>query len=169
MKNKAFLLVLVIFVLASALSYLAYPTVRAYALQTVYVQSEKAKILGAPAFGAEKVAEAAKGQELQVLEKKGRWYKVLSGDKSGWVAELVVGPTPPLGKVTVFTGEEKDIGQESRRRASQVTSAAAARGLTEEDRKRLGHKDVADYGALQKVEGINITDSELAGFREALR
>jgi hypothetical protein len=132
----------------------------------VYVQSLKASVMSGPSFKSDRAFEAQRGEELAVREKSGMWYKVSLGERTGWVPALVVGPRPPMGKVSVFTGEEEDISASSRRRASAVTSAAAARGLTEDDRRRLGHRGVADFYALGKIESVTVTDAELSGFME---
>lgn len=130
----------------------------------VYVQSHRANVMNEPSFSATKAFEASKGEKLRVLEEAGKWLRVGLGKRKGWIPALLVGPEPPLEKVTVFTGSEKDISRESRRRASAATSAAAARGLAEDDRRRLGHHGTVDYRALEKMESLVITDDELAGF-----
>lgn len=136
----------------------------------VYVQSLKVRIMSAPSFSADTKGHALKGEPLTVLDRAGRWYKVGYGDKTGWVPRLVVGPKPPMKRVTVFTGEEKSISKEARRRASQVTSAAAARGLAEDDRRRLGHESAVDYRSLEKLNAIVITEQELSEFiKEGLK
>lgn len=132
--------------------------------ERVYVQSLKADVMKEPSFKSEKVFSIEKGAELSVLESMPKWIKVGRGDKTGWVSALLVGTKPPLEKITVFTGAEEDIGRESRRRVSAVTSAAAARGLTEDDRRRLGSQTKTDYSALEKMEALSITDEELNEF-----
>lgn len=132
----------------------------------IYVQSLKAKVMKKPSFKAAPVFTAEKGQQLTVVEKKGRWFMVSLDGKSGWVSSLLVGNRPPIKKVRVITGVEQDIGSEARRRASVSTSAAAARGLAEDDRRRLGHKDAVNYHALEDIEAISISEAELAAFIE---
>ena len=45
-------------------------------------------------------------------------------------------------------------------------ATAAVRGLAEDDRRRLGNRGAVDFQALEKVEALEISDSELATFIE---
>lgn len=142
----------------------------AVAADVVYVKSMKAEVRESPSFKAKTVMIAGKGTMLNVVEKKGRWIKVGHAGKTGWVTALLVDANPPMKRVSVFSGENQtDLSQGARKRASQVTSAAAARGLAEDDRRRLGHQGVADYGSLERIETVSISDAELAGFQEGIR
>jgi uncharacterized protein YgiM (DUF1202 family) len=132
----------------------------------VYVKSLKAKVMKEPSFKGAPLFTAEKGQKLSVVQKKGRWFNVSLDGKSGWVSSLLVGNQPPIEKVRIITGAGQDLSKDARRRASVATSAAAARGLTEDDRRRLGQKDAVNYHALNDVEAIVITESELAEFIE---
>jgi hypothetical protein len=89
--------------------------------------------------------------------------------KSGWVSSLLVGNRPPINKVRIITGTGEDISKDARRRASVATSAAAARGLTEDDRRRLGHRSDINYHALEDVEAIVISEAELTEFIKGTR
>lgn len=137
--------------------------------QTLYVQSYKAKIMKSPSFKAKVVATAQKGTELTVLSKKGRWYKVSIKGKKGWVSGLLVSQTPPMKKVSVFAKADKDISAKARRRASVMTTAAAARGLAEDGRKRLGAETRVDYAAMEKINAISVSESEVDAFIEQIR
>lgn len=130
--------------------------------ETLYVQSLKAKLLAEPAFKARVVASVNKGAALNVLQYKGRWCQVSSGEHSGWVSRFVLADHPPLNKITVLGGE-REIEQNARRRASAVTTAGAARGLSAEQRRR-GQVQGANYPALEKVEAIAISDEEAFRF-----
>ena len=129
----------------------------------LYVQSVKAPILSSPSLGSPKLAEAAKGESLKEMEKKGDWYKVGYKDVSGWVSRLLVGPRPPAGKISVLEETEERIEKGARKRASAFTTAAAARGLAEE-RARLSDKLKVDYNGVEMMEAIRITDEEASRF-----
>ncbi len=129
----------------------------------LYVQSVKAPILSAPSLGSSKVAEAAKGDLLKELEKKGDWYNVGYKNSTGWVSRLLVGPKPPKGKVSVLEETEEKLETGARKRASAFTTAAAARGLAEE-RARISDKFRVDYNALDVMEGVKISDEEALRF-----
>ena len=136
----------------------------------LYVQSSKAKIMKSPSFKSKVVTTAKRGHKLTVVSKKGRWYEVKSGSKTGWVSRLLVSKRPPLKKVSVFAKANKRIiSRKARRRASVMTTAAAARGLAEDDRRRLGAETKNDYAALERVEAINVTEAEVESFADSVQ
>lgn len=129
----------------------------------LFVQSVKAPILAAPSMGSPKIIVGVKGDMLKEVEKKDNWYKVNYKDKTGWVSRLLVGPKPPVGKVSLLeeTGEKLEKGV--RKRASAFTTAAAARGLAE-DRARISDKFKVDFLGVETMEALNITDDEVMRF-----
>jgi hypothetical protein len=134
------------------------------AAETCYVQSMKAKVMSAPSFKADVVAEVAKGQQLTSLEHKGRWVKVKYKTKIGYIFSYLVGTREPIEKVGLIKGNEGDIKHGVRRRASTYTSAAAARGLASDDRRRLSTEEKASYDGLAEIESITISSDELSKF-----
>lgn len=135
----------------------------------MYVQSKKAKVLKSPSFRAKVVVTASKGDALEIVDKKGKWFKVNVNGKTGWVSRLLVSKRPPIKKVSVFAKAGPDISSKARRRASVMTTAAAARGLAEDDRRRLGTSNKMDYAAVEKMEAITITESEVEAFLDQAR
>jgi hypothetical protein len=139
----------------------------AYALDIYYVQSKKAKIMLKPSFSGGTLGEVAKGTKLAAGGKKeGSWIKVLFNNKTGYVSSFVVAAHEPLDREGVIRADQEDIKQNVRRRASTYTSAAAARGLTSEDRKRLSMEEEVNYRALEKIEAFKVRDEEIAQFAE---
>jgi uncharacterized protein YgiM (DUF1202 family) len=136
----------------------------AAAPQTVYVHSMKAVIMDSPSMKGKPVVTASRGDKLTVIGEQSRWYNVRTDGKTGWVSTLLVRPEPPTNKKSVFTNGDKDLSKGSRRRASAVTSAAAARGLTADERARLGITEKVDYAALEKVEAVTVSNKDLADF-----
>ncbi len=132
--------------------------------ETYYVQSAKAKVLWEPSFKSTVMREVAKGQPLKVVLKEGNWVKVKIDFETGYVSSLVVSKQPPFNKVALIKAEDQEIRQSVRRRASTYSSAAAARGLTQEGRKRLSKEEKADYYSLDKVEAVNVTKEEIERF-----
>ncbi len=134
------------------------------AADTLFVQSIKAKIVAEPRFGAAVIAEVERGEELTALEEQGRWYRVGLGGQQGWVSRFVLADHPPLDRVTVLQGnEEEQLQGNARRRASTVTTAGAARGLTADERRRADDKG-ANYYALQRLEKLELTPEEIEAF-----
>jgi hypothetical protein len=139
------------------------------AQQVYYVQSIKAKIMSAASFKSNLVAEVGRGYKLNGLGKEGSWIKVKYGSLEGYVPNLLVAANPPLQKQSIIRGESSALQQNVRRRASTYTSAAAARGLTADDRRRLSKQEKVDYDSLEQIEGIIVSDAELQKFSEGGR
>ena len=97
----------------------------------LFVQSVKTKIMNEPSFKAEVVDTAIRGARLEQVEAKDGWFKVKAGAKTGWVNHLAVADTPPMDKVTVITADSEDLQDKSRKRTGAMTSAGAARGLSD--------------------------------------
>lgn len=134
-----------------------------------YVMSKKADLLLEPKFGAAVVATATQGKQLTLLEQQGSWLRVGFGDARGWVSRLLVGPNPPLEKVSALGQLDEAATSNVRRRASDVTAAGATRGLTAEDRRRASQEDAADFEALSRIEAWRIDDREVETFSSAIR
>lgn len=131
-----------------------------------YVQSTNANVRSDPSFGSKVIAKVAKGQTLASISKDGSWIKVKVEGKEGYISSLLVSTHPPLEKQTVIKADDEEIKPTARRRASSYTSAAAARGLTDEDKKREGIEDSGDYKALDKMESLKVTPEEVTKFKE---
>lgn len=144
------------------ISLLLYAPSVAYA-GDLFVQSVKAPILAAPSLGSPRITEVVKGDMLKEVEKKDSWHKVSYKDKTGWVSRLLVGPKPPIGKVSVLEETEEKLEKGVRKRASAFTTAAAARGLAE-DRARISDKFRVDFQGVETMEALNITDDEAVRF-----
>jgi len=129
-----------------------------------YVQSLKAKIMWEPSFKAAVMREEPKGQALTGLGREGNWIKVKIDFETGYIHSLVVSKQPPMKRVALINAEDQDIRQSVRRRASTYSSAAAARGLTQEGRKRLSKEEKADYLSLEKMESITVSKEAVDKF-----
>lgn len=139
------------------------------AQETYYVQSMKAKIMSTPSFKAKVIGESTKGARLVSTGREGSWVKVILVQKEGYVSALLLSKLPPLEKQGVIKGEERDIKQSVRRRASTYTSAAAARGLAQDDRRRLSTEEKTDYHGLEKMESYTVSADDVARFMEGSR
>jgi uncharacterized protein YgiM (DUF1202 family) len=157
--QKKFIVILftVVMTLSSAL---------AYAENLMFVQSFKAKVMALPSFKAKVIGEAGKGSKLIFLGRSGNWVKVNYYSKEGYVSALLVSTRPPMEKQGLIKADKSDISHGVRRRASTYTSAAAARGLVQDDRRRLSRDEKVDYEGLEKLEAVTITDDDIAKFVE---
>lgn len=137
-----------------------------YAQTVYYVQSVKAKVMSGASFKSGVIAEVGKGHKLISSGREGSWIKVKFNDKDGYVSSLLAATHPPFEKMGVIKGEDAEIKQGVRRRASSYTSAAAARGLAQDDRRRLSKEEKVDYESLEKVESFQLSSDEISRFME---
>lgn len=137
-----------------------------YAQTEYYVQSVKAKVMSGPSFKSGIISEVPRGHKLTSSGKEGFWVKVRISDKDGYVSSLLVATHPPFEKTGVIKGEDAEIKQGVRRRASSYTSAAAARGLAQDDRRRLSKEEKIDYESLEKMEAFTLSSDEVTRFME---
>lgn len=136
----------------------------AQADQTYYVQSSKARILAAPSFSARVIDEVSLGQQLVMKGRQGSWVKVERNGREGFVSSLLVSVRPPMARGKYIQADAGEINQGVRRRTSSFSSAAAARGLTKDDRKRADIEEGVDYRALYKMEALTVGENEVTQF-----
>ncbi len=131
----------------------------------MYIQSSKAKLQNEPSFGSNTIVELKKGDEVNVVESKGRWVKVKHSSNEGWVSKYLLADIPPIKKkVTILKDDAPDLGDNARRRASAVTTAGAARGLAADERQRNSDSQFTNYKDLEKVEKLGVTEDEVEKF-----
>ena len=138
----------------------------ARAEEVFYVQSLKAKVMSGASFRAKVLGETTRGHKLVALGRMGTWVKVNYQSREGYVSALLVSTRPPMEKQGLIKADESVISHGVRRRASTYTSAAAARGLVQDDRRRLSRDEKVDYQGLEKLEAVTITDDDIAKFME---
>lgn len=137
--------------------------------EIIYVMSARAKILSSPAFGSTTVKNVLKGEKLVSVEKNNNWYKVKLGEKTGWLSRLSVSYHPPMKRKRRMASVDKKLQNNSRRRASSVSTTAAIRGLQNIDRSRASSKEVMDFASLERMEAIQIADSEVFAFMDNIK
>jgi hypothetical protein len=152
-----------LFLLATGLLFM---TTLAGAQEVYFVQSAKAKIMKTPSFKGGVVAILQRGHRLQMLAKEGSWIKVDFGAGQGYVAKLLVTNRPPMARLGLIKGDDELLSKNVRRRASTYTSAAAARGLATDDRRRLSAEQEVDYKSLERMEAFTVTEEDLASFQK---
>lgn len=137
--------------------------------EDLYVKSLKGKVLSGPGFKNDVVTVLKKGDQVKVLERQKQWIKIQYQDKSGWISKLLLSPKPAMGKVSAI--QEKETAQQKssvRKRASAASTAAAARGLREDDRARLSDATQEDYQALEKMEKEKVNEKDVTKFSTEL-
>jgi hypothetical protein len=132
----------------------------------LYALGARVPVLAEPRLAAAKVAEAKRGDLLSSSGEEKGWHHVTYAGKSGWVFSLLVGKNPPATALSVLGDNNlDDLEGSARRRASSFTTAAAARGLSE-DRTRLSQKYQSDYSGLAWMEGQEVPEEEAIRFIE---
>jgi uncharacterized protein YgiM (DUF1202 family) len=131
-----------------------------------YVQSVKAKVMSGPSFKSGVISEVSRGHKLISSGKEGSWVKVRISGKKGYVSSLLVSTHPPFKKTGIIKANDAEIKEGVRRRASSYTSAAAARGLAQDDRRRLSKEEAIDYESLEKIESFTLAPDEITRFME---
>ena len=137
----------------------------AQASEFLYILSAKAKLLAHPSFKAETVQNVTKGEKVKELAKNNNWFQVEYKGKVGWLSRLSVSPNPPMKRVSLLAkNNTEDLANESRRRASSLSTTAAVRGLRTNDRARVSDGTISNYDALARMESINVSDDEVSQF-----
>jgi hypothetical protein len=134
-----------------------------HAEERLYIQSESAKILSEPSFKGKVVTTLQRGQAVSVKGGDARWAQVTTEQNEGWISRFLLAKDPPLDRVTILNEEGEVMEENARRRASAVTTAGAARGLTAEDRSRSSNTSL-NYHALDRVEAIKVDPQEVDRF-----
>ncbi|MDH3326041.1 MAG: SH3 domain-containing protein [Gammaproteobacteria bacterium] len=140
-----------------------------FAGDIMYVMSARAKLLSSPAFGSKTIENVSKGEKILAVEKKANWYKVIYNDKTGWVSRLSVSSHPPLKRTRRMAGADTKLKDNSRRRASSVSTTAAVRGLTDIDRSRVSNNEQLDYASVELMEKYQVNNSDVVAFMDGIK
>ena len=132
----------------------------------LYIMSARAQLLSDPVFGSKTISHMSKGEKVIELEKTNNWFRVKYEGKTGWLSHLSVSPHPPVRHRHRLAVIDHKLQDNSRRRASNVSTTAAVRGLSELNHSRLDGKDELNFAALAKMEQNKVTDAEVYAFMD---
>ena len=138
----------------------------ATAEQVMYVQSAKANLMASPGFDSKLLNVLQKGESVTVLKEQGRWIQVTYLESNGWVSKLLLASQPPMDKVSVLQGKEEQLKNSARLRASTNVTAAATRGLRNDERARMSDSGKADYDELEEMEAVEVKEAEVRKFHQ---
>lgn len=141
----------------------------AFAEDVMYIMSARAKLLSSPTFGSKTVENVIRGEKIIAVEKKTNWYKVKYNDKTGWVSRLSVSSHPPLKRSRRMAKTDSKLLNNSRRRASSVSTTAAVRGLTNIDRSRVSNSERMDYASVELMENYYVADEDVVSFMNNIK
>lgn len=140
-----------------------------HAEDVLYVMSKRAKILASPAFGSATIVNVLKGEKIISIDKNTNWYKVKYHEKVGWLSRLSVSSHPPMKRKRRMASIDQKMQDNSRRRASSVSTTAAVRGLSHIDRSRVNSKDIMNFASLEKMEALQINEAEVLAFMDNIK
>jgi len=155
--------------IAILLSLVLMTPVISHAEDILYVMSKRAKILSSPEFGSKTIVNVLKGEKLVTIEKNANWYKVKYEDKIGWLSRLSVSYHPPMKRKRRIASVDRKLLDNSRRRASSVSTTAAVRGLSQIERSRGESQGMTDFASLEKMESLQIEDATLFTFIDGIK
>jgi SH3-like domain-containing protein len=124
-------------------------------MMSVAVQQTQARTT--PSFLGKIVADLAYGDQLQVVEEKGGWVKVVmpATEEEGWVHASA------LTKKTVFLkAGDADVAQT----ASSSEIALAGKGFNEQVEARYRQEKQLDYTWVDRMEGFTVSWEEIRDF-----
>ena len=136
----------------------------ASAQQVMYVQSAKANLMAGPGFDSNLISVLQKGESVAFVKEQGRWVQVTYQSSSGWVSKLLLADHPPVDKVSVLQAKQEHLEDSARRRASTNVTAAATRGLRNDDRPETSDEGKPDYDQLREMEAVEIKEAEVRKF-----
>jgi hypothetical protein len=136
--------------------------------ETQFIRSIQCKLMESPNFKAEVVTTLSQGTEVRILKNQGVWVEVETPEKlNGWVSKFLLSPVKPdenASRALEFQAEDlKNV----RQRASVITSAAAARGLTAREVEGSVNTPIVagqNFEALKLMESYRPTDAEIEAF-----
>lgn len=141
-------------------------TFSASAEQAMYVQSAKANLMAGPGFDTQLVDVLQKGESVTFVKEQGRWIQVTYQSSNGWISKLLLADKPPMDKVSVLQGKQGQLESTARRRASTNVTAAATRGLRNDERTRISDEGKPNYSELQEMEAVEIKETEVREFHK---
>lgn len=152
----------------AALLLLFMPVMASGEATDLFVSSETATLRAKPTFDADQQGQLKRGAPLSRLEERNRWVRVSSGEKEGWISELVVSEDEPDEVADSPLGGDQPEMDNPRRRASSTTTAAAARGLSGKAQAEGGAAE-GDLEAVERMENFQPEAGEVDTFLEEIR
>ncbi|QEP44069.1 SH3 domain-containing protein [Ectothiorhodospiraceae bacterium BW-2] len=135
--------------------------------ETGYIQSQQAPLFAQPAFNANKIATLNRGDEVTVVSRQTAWIEVTSGSQQGWLSKFMFTSHPPLNNLSPLDQSSVDLNQSARTRASVVTTAGAARGLSADSEEETDRP--ANYDDLQQMEQLKLDAAEYQQFIDQIQ
>ena len=135
--------------------------------ETLYAKKDRVKVTAEKSPTSPVVAMLSLGDQVEVIEKSGRLYKVnLISGKTGWVFKFKLSEKQPEAKqggssLAGLTGESTVVAQEAR-------AGGSIRGLKETTEQYADKKHIsdADRRSVEKMEQRTVPDDEMDQFKK---
>jgi hypothetical protein len=135
--------------------------------ETMWAKKDRVKVTAEKSPTSSVVAILRVGDQVQVVQKSGRLYKVkMRNGKSGWVFKFKLSDTQPEEKsggsgLSGVAGDNTVVAQEAR-------AGGSIRGLKETTEQYADKKHIseADRRSVEKMEQRTVTDDELNQFKK---
>ncbi|MDX1411977.1 MAG: SH3 domain-containing protein [Nitrospirales bacterium] len=135
--------------------------------ETMWAKKDRVKVTAEKSPTSSVVAILRVGDQVQVLQKSGRLYKVkLRNGKSGWVFKFKLSDTQPEqasggSGLSGLAGDNTVVAQEAR-------AGGSIRGLKETSEQYADKKNIsqADRRSVEKMEQRTVTDDEFNQFKK---
>lgn len=137
--------------------------------QDLFVTARVAPLQSEPTAASRRVAMLQQDASLQQVEARGDWYRVrTAADETGWVQELFVGARQAPDRVETGTIGRLETVTTRRRANAYGTSAAAARGLSEDDVRARQNLAFSEYNfqAAEWLERFLVPEGEVLAFAD---
>ncbi len=119
------------------------------------------KIMDKPFRDAKAIGTLKKGDNVDILKRKGGWMQISKGGSKGWVRMMTIRRGKPSGKPAAGTEAKGVLALASGRAGSgNVVASTGVRGLSEEELTEAKFNGEE----LTKLESFNISNKEAAFF-----
>jgi len=149
--NKKMFTRSILFIAAFAISAIGFSSV---VLAQQAKATKPADLLAEPTAGSAKSGSMTSGQALSVLDKKGFWVKVQSGNQSGWVKLTDIELPNAINKI--------DPMSTGRTSGGNIVNTAGVRGLSPEELKGSKPNTAAVDQAVKNA--AKVSDSDVSSF-----
>ncbi len=137
----------------------------ASAAEVFYVHAAKARVTAGPLINAELLGVESRGFRFLASGRQGNWIKLNYKGRGGYLPAINATTSPVPEKQFKLHGKQDEVRVNSRERVSVAPAiVAGTKGLTYEERSRLGKGEKVDYEALEKIERIEVSAAEQERF-----
>jgi len=125
---------------------------------TVYIKGLGAVLREQPSIQSKKTFKLSRGTKVLVIESKGIWQKVESGDSQGWLLRGQISESPVKRKKLVL-GQKIQLQSASGRRLRlrTFTAVVGVKGLVDSEGKKISPYQT-DYAALEWLENQSLNE-----------